>query len=749
MNLRALLWPASSVASLGVALYAFVLREQRVAVPARPGAMIAPAPPLEAAPGRTPARVVDHPQARAVASWLVLLIVATAAGVSRLRYIVSFHGTFGSGDAHSVLVHALLMRSGTLRAAPDLVISGDTFGQPPLIPALLAAVSRATTLSLEQTTLIVTPALTVAAIIALTQVLRRRFGWALALASGSLIAILPKLSFDSTEPEKSPYVLACVIFALAAIDASRDRPRLVVVAGAFTALAMLAHTTGYLFLPVLAFSYVLVQGRPYARALNRNAALALVLPAAAVIVYFALARWFPHAAPTGSAGAGDGNVVPPFVQQYIDAFTNLAHGRVGDRAWHAYFNGLRTQLGTPVLVLAIAGFARGCYALVVERDGRIAPFVIWAAWITLAFGIQYPSASHGSRYPSYVTPAYLVLAAYFVASLPWTSRFGYAGTAALALFVSFAGWTYASAPDPGLRDLYQSHQKAAHYIDDQRLLDDGGMLYLGWPSVTLNVLEGRPEYQDRLYEFGFGQRPLDEFTPQFIDARGIKYFLYDKTGNDYFHSADVVRNQLADTMVLREVATFTGRPGSYVTLYELYDRTPWRPGDVASWFGRTPASAPADLLANGDLCASTDGGAAGWEENGWVQLVPARPTGSGCGVLVLNANEYGGARQEVTGIEGGAPVSVLVALRQANWDSARTARVSIYGGPKNGLLGQYDLNLSDNPSYAAVEAFVPDTATPLRVVIASGPGDDGDLIIERAALVPGRLSDVLSGVPAR
>src|SRR5581483_11796365 len=96
MNLRALLWPASSVASLGVALYAFVLREQRVAVPARPGAMIAPAPPLEAAPGRPPARVVDHPQARAVASWLGPLIVATAAGVSRLRYIVSFHGTFGS-----------------------------------------------------------------------------------------------------------------------------------------------------------------------------------------------------------------------------------------------------------------------------------------------------------------------------------------------------------------------------------------------------------------------------------------------------------------------------------------------------------------------------------------------------------------------------------------------------------------------------------------------------------------------------
>ena len=502
---------ASSLAAATAALYVFAIREQHAVFPHHRAGAIPARSESPVAPRTAPRFVLDERVRGRAAAAAALALVAVFAVISRLRYIVSFDGVFGSGDAHTVLVHALLIRSWSLHPEPQLVISGDTFGQPSLIPALLAACSRLTTLSLPHTTLIVTPVVTLVALLVLTYILGRQLGWEMAAAAGVLIAILPKLSFDATEPEKSPYVVSCVIFALAAVYASRQRPRMVIAAGAFTALAMLAHTTGYLFLPVIALSYVMLAGRPLRRLLTRDVIIALALPLLAVVVYVALARIFDQPPPSSAATApaGGGSLFPPFLQQYIDGFVNLLHGGVADRAWKAYFVGVRAQLGTPVVVLAYVGFARGLYALLIERDRRIAPFVLWMALITLGFSMQYTSSSHGSRYPSYVTPAYMVLAVYAVASLCRVPRMAYAGLVALTVLVSFAGWTYASAANPGLRDLYASHMKAARYIDQQRLLDDGGLVYLGWPSVTFNILEDRPDYANRLYEFGFGQRPLE------------------------------------------------------------------------------------------------------------------------------------------------------------------------------------------------------------------------------------------------
>ena len=627
--------PLSWLAVSGVLVSLFALREQAIAIGGRRSTSRPAWPPSTATE-----EIAARPHARArwgailsrvsARPWLLLSLIAAVAAASRVRYVIGFSGTYGSGDAHLLLTHALFIREWRLHPPAQLAITGDIFGQPPLIPAALALVSRATMLPLELTPLVVMPLLTIAAIVILTRLLARQFGWPVALAAGTLISLLPRLAFDSTEPEKAPVVVSLFVFALACVYAGVERPRFLLLAGFFIGLAMLAHTTGYLFLPVIVLSYLGLHAGAPRRAVNRYAVASLAFPALAVATYFALARSFDFAsafAPGPAVGGSSGGVLPSFVQTYVDALINLGHGGITHRAWRMYEEGIRAQLGTPLFLLAVAGFLAGSYQVIARREWHIAPFLLWALLVTVGFGMQYPASSHGSRYPSYVTPAYVVLAAYAGAfACAHARRFGAIAAGAMLLVLlevgGYVGWTYAAAPNPGLRDLYASHAKAAQYIDDQHLLDNGGLLYLEWPSVTFNILEDQPQYEDRLYGFGFGQRDLAEFTPQFIAAHHIKYFLFDHTGNDGYDSANMVRQSLTESMLIREVATFTGRPGSYVTLFELAPRSTWTTTDVHDLLSSARSGRVNSVIGSDSLCLESSGGTSVWEPNGWVHLTP-------------------------------------------------------------------------------------------------------------------------------
>ena len=192
--------------------------------------------------------------------------------------------------------------------------------------------------------------------------------------------------------------------------------------------------------------------------------------------------------------------------------------------------------------------------------------------------------------------------------------------------------------------------------------------------------------------------------------------------------------------MLREIGTFAGRPGSYVTLYAISPRSTWTPTAVQQWFGARNAT---NLLSNGGLC-TTAGKTMAWQPNGWVNLAPAGGDDAACGVLVRNANEYGGVRQQVPNSVPGKPVSFLVAVRAVPPSPAKTALIALYGGTTQTMLAQREVALSPQTTYTAIETFAPTDASPLRAVIASGAGDSGDLVVEAAALEPGRISDVLA-----
>lgn len=673
----------------------------------------------------------------------LLIAVALVASLSRLRYVISFAGTFGSGDANAIAMHAVFLRLGELHTSPQLAVSGDLFSQPPLIPSLLALLSVISRMPISTLALVAVPLLTTGALLLLSALLARQFGWQLALAAGVLLALLPRFSFDSTEPDKAPFVVSFFVASLVCVYAGTRRPKMLLAAGAFCALAMLSHTTGYLFLPVLFGSYLVLNGTPLSRSFNRYAAGALLFPAAAVVIYFVLAKTVTshHAFATPPSTASH-SVLPPFVQTYIDATSNLTNGAIKDRAWGLYMAGIREQLGILVFALAFAGFARGCYRCVVHGERAIAPFLLWMAAITIMFCMQYPAASHRSRYPSYVTPAYVVLAAYFLVGMAQEIRWASVGLLFAVFAACFAALGYATAANPANRDFYASHVKAAEFIDQNGLLDSGGALYMDWPSLTLNILERRPEYEDRLFTFGFGQRDLSEFTPQFVSSHNIKYYIYDHTGVDAQRSSNAVLSQLEHSMLLRQVARFDGTAGTYTTIYEVHPRTALSNGDREAVLNAALKHPGRQLLTNPAQCVTGDGSVLGWDLNGWVAVAPASATATGCGVLVQNRHEYGGIRQSVdaTGLRG-QPVVLTARFASVGAGSARSAVVDLYAD--DSLVQESRLDLARDDT-AFIEAYVPQGATQLRVVLASGNDDAGDLQFLGAALERGSTEQVLA-----
>lgn len=666
---------------------------------------------------------------------LGMCVVAGAAIASRIRYIVSFDGTYGSGDAHGILVRALFIRDGNLTPSPQLVMSSEVFDQPALLPAALALVAQIPGVSLHVAPLILMPALTLAAVVVLYRLLHRTLGLPIAIGASLMFALLPRWSFDSTEPDKAPIVMSFFIFALAATEAgTRDR-RFLLLGGLLMAFSMLAHTTAYLFLPVLVGSYLAWHAGDIKQAVNRHAVAALAFPAAALVIYFVLARVYATAPLESSVAGADGTVLPSFVQTYVDAARNLTTGGFRDSAWSLYTTGIRNQLGTLVFSFALGGAAVAAYQIVFERRWQIAPFLLWAAFVTLAFAMQYPASSHGSRYPAYVTPVYIIFAAYFAWNLAglavvWRSRLiALAGGAAVAALSGYMAITYALAEDPGLRDLYASHDEVADHVASERLLDDGsGMLYLGWPSITFSLLETRPEYEDQLYTFGFGLRPLDQFDAAFIRDHDIKYFLLDHTGSDYYDSSEKVYQQLSREFVLQELATFAGRPGSYTSLYLLHPRSNHSEAELSALYAGAQSTPDGGVaLRNSALCGVADGLLPGWEANGRVELVPA-DSPDGCGVWVVNNAEWGGIRQTVANTASGTPLTIIARLRRPGDATATTAILTAFAGSRS--IGSTQAALHTGVNYVAIEMFTPLDGERIRLVVATGAGDEGDLIID-------------------
>ena len=190
-----------------------------------------------------------------VASVLALVSLALW---SRLRYVVgSYTYTYDSGDSHAVLLKALLLSHGDFTNSAR-VFFGSPLSSPPLIHGLMAGISRVFAVPIHDIPLFLTPTVTIIGLLALFGMLRKVFDPLIAFLSVGLVALLPRLSFESTEPDKSPYVLAFFFMALFALYLGRERRPWLIVAGCLMGLSVFSHVTGYILLPVFFASHVVL-----------------------------------------------------------------------------------------------------------------------------------------------------------------------------------------------------------------------------------------------------------------------------------------------------------------------------------------------------------------------------------------------------------------------------------------------------------------------------------------------------------
>ena len=270
-------------------------------------------------------------------------------------------------------------------------------------------------------------------------------------------------------------------------------------------------------------------------------------------------------APDALAPPDDGgSIVPGPIRQYWLNVRGLAEDGFRDSAWDHYFDGIRNQVLDPVFVLAIAGFGVAAWLAIARRRLEIVPLLLWMGVVTIGFAIQHPAPSHSTRYPSYVTPVFVVMAVFFViwaarqivARLSWEPQYALVLAAPVLAWVAFS---YATAPEQGLRRLYGGHEQLAAYMNEQQLLsDDARLLYLGWPSYTYALLEGGTD-EDHLQTFGWQPIAFDRYD---FEAQRIRYYAYDEHNEDYFANANKMMGTIGFAYETRELASFCINPSS-------------------------------------------------------------------------------------------------------------------------------------------------------------------------------------------
>lgn len=551
------------------------------------------------------------------AHWWPLALIAAVAIAARWRYITRYHDSYGSGDAHLMLTRALFISRWDLEPSASAGTASAIFSNPPLIPFILAGFAKATTLPLSDAPVIVGPLIAIAGLFALYGVLCRAFdhvfaggGRSVAVIATVLVALLPRFAFDSTEPDKVIYVVSFFAIALFFLYEGQQRPKLFLLAGLFMGLALFSYTTALVFVPVFLLSHVALSRGDLGKTFDRWFIAACAMPLLFFAAYLALDATFaptpaaltgegarppaaapappvdapaaPVDAPSPLAPSDDGGLLPDQFDRYWENIKGLAGDGFQGSAWDLYLDAIRAQILDPVFFAAIAGFVLASWYIAAKRRFEMAPIVLWMAVVTVGFAIQLPAPSHSTRYPSYVTPAFVVLAVF---ALVWAARQVAArlelqpayALAISAPFLAWVAWSYASAPEQGIRPLYAQHITAADYITSENLLaDDAKLLYLGWPSYTYGLLEGGAD-PEHLQTFGWQRVNLANY--RFAD--GLQYYLYDDVNEDYFNSGAQMLKQIDTRFTKEQVASFCTAPSQspegeicagHVTLFRLTPR---------------------------------------------------------------------------------------------------------------------------------------------------------------------------------
>jgi len=480
------------------------------------------------------------------------------------RYFHSFYQHaegYGSGDAYRVILSAFSAETN----GPDVY----------MISYFYKIAHELTNISYYQISFYTTPFIGLLIILLIFDIIRRDLGF-IPSALASLILILnPWLAYHSTEPSKEIFVLLFILFViyfLFRFEKTKIYNWLLMSFFSFAAGTIYYHSI-VIFLPlyILAMIYFLV------KIYKNNEPIRHII--ISLIIFFGMILVI----------AG-----PQYIIKEINYRSSLAEkpvflktdidqqGNVFQRQFGAMFHALiydREKLGIFKLTEGVDTFILNQYELIylfiVMIIISLFLFKTRKTYIPLLFctltiyafiiiGLQWTSYSHTSRYPQYIIYFFLLCI-----SLPLTWAINLLRHKKVELLIlAFLVTLLFLVFDPFIkvdvfRNIYSPHKQIGVAAKSKgiRVDNNNQVLYLGWPSVTLSLLENfslNANQENYLHTFGWDLVDLKGVSSKnYVKKENIKYFIYNETGSDYFNSNQQVYSYLKTNFLLTPISYVT------------------------------------------------------------------------------------------------------------------------------------------------------------------------------------------------
>ena len=492
----------------------------------------------------------------------LLAVTGSLALLSRIYYsAIMFNASLYSGDAYTVLLRSFMLSNGSHSSRLVTLWKSEV-----LIDLVYGFFIRILPFDPVITARIVSCAITIPIVVILTYIVYKYVNRLAALFFGILLALNPFFSMMSTEPEKAPMVLFFFTLSLLFLCFYRynekARRRNLAIAAVFFALMLLSYRTGMFFALCLIIIYVLFswdlkyRGKCMKILSDGYLYILLGLSALFAVILPRLAETFvkSHSIyPSATSGGGAGGGTNQFTKYFNDLVHIISHSE--DSAAVRFLEATRNYIGVIIFGLFLLALLVLVFSGTNQRRQRwgLAPFIVWAVVITVIFSAQYFCYSHNSRYPYYLVPAFMALAAYFLAWLPGKidPKKPVMQIALLVVLLLFVVTSQARIHATGTyeagRNRYYTHKLVADVLTEQvKVRSDEGIILQRWPSAIYYLLENDPALEENIYPTGWNSVSPDVFSKEFVQENNIRYFVYDKVGDDYYQTPDVLLDRLGN-----------------------------------------------------------------------------------------------------------------------------------------------------------------------------------------------------------
>lgn len=220
------------------------------------------------------------------------------------------------------------------------------------------------------------------------------------------------------------------------------------------------------------------------------------------------------------------------------------------------------------IILLISHFA-------LNKKRLLMDFIFIFISIFTLISIQWVASSHGSRYPQYVILFLYIILGYFLIDVfdkikSVVPRFLIILLIFIAVLTPLSD-TYSFKYVEGYRNIYIPHLQTGDLIlkNNISINQENQILYLGWPGITISM-QNIGMNDDYFHTFGWGATNLTYLSSvDNVIKNNISYYIYTRTGTDYFNSSEEVFTKLNDNFNLIYI---DGTKNERVKIYKIeYD----------------------------------------------------------------------------------------------------------------------------------------------------------------------------------